>query len=60
VKHVVFLALLATSACTAPTLQQRQANWRAYQDSVKATCNLGKVDPARPGDVADWCDKLTP
>lgn len=56
--HVVLLALLCAS-CAAPTLAQRQDNWRLYQGSVRATCLVGAArDPAMPGDVREWCQTV--
>jgi hypothetical protein len=57
-KYVLLLALFM-SACAAPTLQQRQANWRRYQDMTRATCAVGEVDPAMPTDVRVWCAEVT-
>lgn len=56
-RGVLVLALLLTaSACTAPTLAQRQETWRAYRKSVTYTCAVGmQADRAMPEDVMDWC-----
>jgi hypothetical protein len=51
------IALSLTPACTTPTLQQRQDTWSQYRDSVRATCVVGKNDPAMPADVKTWCAK---
>lgn len=51
---LVFFCLLL-SACSAPTLQQRQETWRRVRDVTRAECMLGRADPAMPPDVRDWC-----
>jgi hypothetical protein len=59
VTRALLLSLFALAGCAAPTLQQRQANWQTYRDSVRATCVVGQADPAMPDDVRDWCDSAT-
>lgn len=57
--HVLlFVVLLAPLACTAPTLQQRQDNWRRFRDVTRATCVVGAADPAMPEDVRTWCVRM--
>jgi hypothetical protein len=52
--------LIAASACTAPTLAQRQENWRAYRKSVTFTCEVGmQADASMPEDVTGWCQRVT-
>ena len=54
----LFLGIAGLSACTAPTLQQRQDNWRRYQDATRATCVVGQADPAMPPEVRAWCAEV--
>lgn len=51
--------LLAATGCSAPTLQQRQDNWRRLRDVTRATCVVGAADPAQPVDVRQWCSKVS-
>lgn len=53
--HVLLVSVLLFAGCAAPTLAQRQANWRLYRNGVMATCEIGKADPAMPIDVDSWC-----
>jgi hypothetical protein len=53
-KNALVFCLLV-SACSAPTLQQRQENWRRHRDLTRVGCVLGRADPAMPPDVRDWC-----
>jgi len=57
--HVALVFLcLASCACSAPTLAQRQANWQKFRDVTRATCLVGSADPERPADVAAWCERV--
>lgn len=49
---------LALSSCSAPTLQQRQDNWRKVRDVTRAECMVGQADPAMPDDVREWCVRV--
>ncbi len=53
------LLIMAFSACSTPTLQQRQDNWRKFQTTTKTTCKVGRYDPAMPVDVRSWCSEVT-
>ena len=54
--HVLLPALLALASCAAPTLQQRQDNWRRYRDTTRAVCLIGAAkDRAMPTEVKLWC-----
>ena len=55
---VLVFALLATSGCAAPTLQQRQGAWRKHVTIQRATCVVGMGDPAMPADVREWCAQV--
>ena len=57
-RPVLFCALLL-SACTAPTLQQRQDNWRKVKSGTQAACVVGQADPAMPPEVREWCTEVT-
>ena len=54
-RHALLPLLLLAAACTAPTLQQRQDNWRRVRDVTRAECVVGRADPAMPPEVRDWC-----
>ena len=53
-----WLLVLLVTGCTAPTLQQRQDDWRKYQNLVRSTCAIGKKDPAMPTEVKAWCAEV--
>lgn len=55
---LVAALLLAAAGCSAPTLQQRQDNWRRFRDMTRATCVVGQGDPAMPNDVRPWCERV--
>lgn len=51
--------LLAAAGCTAPTLAQRQENWRTHVKVQKLTCLTGmRYDPAMPEDVRQFCARV--
>lgn len=54
----VLFAVFFVVGCAAPTLQQRQETWSRYRDSVRATCTVGKIDPAMPTDIKAWCAEV--
>ncbi len=54
-KSVLVFVVLMSAGCVAPTLAQRQANWEKFRDTTRATCLVGKVDPAMPASVSQWC-----
>lgn len=59
-RHALLLALLPFAAsCSAPTLQQRQDNWRRFRTGVMTTCVVGAADPAMPNDVRLWCEAVS-
>jgi len=57
-KYLPLLLALLLSACTAPTLQQRQVNWRRVRDVTRAECVVGQADPAMPPEIHAWCRKV--
>ncbi len=57
-KHVLVFSLLMLAGCAAPTLAQKEANWRNFQSVTRATCKVGRYDPSMPSGVRSWCAEV--